>query len=126
VQPTIRAKKNNEISPEVYPVVVRFDDSPKKLRGYEIIQFPVNLALAYTVFSMEGTTKDIIIVIEVSDRICSWLYAVLSHLATLNGLFLQNPLKREMFKPLSMNVEDELSWLRLLENDFIGQLGVNE
>jgi hypothetical protein len=118
----LESKRTIEIPSEVFQIVVRFDQSNKKLRGFEINQFPVNLVLADTIFSMEGTTKDIVVVCEVCEKMSSWLYVVLCHLATLNGLFLLQPLKKEMFKPMSLNVEEEIRWLHMLEIEFLNQI----
>jgi len=54
------------------------------------------------------------------------MYFVLSRVNSLNGLFLFQPIDRNMLMPLSMSIERELMWLRMLENDYISQLGNHE
>lgn len=115
-----------EIHSEHVSITIKFQGNPEKLRGFEINQFPVNIALATTVCSMEGLTKDIMIVVDQVNTLPWWMYFVLSRVNSLNGLFLFQPINRYMLMPLSMSIERELMWLRMLENDYITQFRNHE
>jgi hypothetical protein len=108
-----------EVHTEKVAITIKFQGNPEKLRGFEITQFPVNIALATTVRFMEGLTKDIMIVVDQVKTLHWWMYFVLSRVNSLNGLFLFQPIDRNMLMPLSMSIERELMWLRMLENDYI-------
>jgi hypothetical protein len=108
-----------EVHTEKVAITIKFQGNPEKLRGFEITQFPVNIALATTVRFMEGLTKDIMIVVDQVKTLHWWMYFVLSRVNSLNGLFLFQPIDRNMLMPLSMSIEHELMWLRMLENDYI-------
>jgi hypothetical protein len=108
-----------EVHTEKVAITIKFQGNSEKLRGFEITQFPVNIALATTVRFMEGLTKDIMIVVDQVKTLHWWMYFVLSRVNSLNGLFLFQPIDRNMLMPLSMSIERELMWLRMLENDYI-------
>jgi hypothetical protein len=108
-----------EVHTEKVAITIKFQGNPEKLRGFEITQFPLNIALATTVRFMEGLTKDIMIVVDQVKTLHWWMYFVLSRVSSLNGLFLFQPIDKNMLMPLSMSIEHELMWLRMLENDYI-------
>ena len=115
-----------EVNAEVFSVTIKFEGNHEKLSGFKITQFPVNIALAATVNNMEGSVKDIMIVVDQTVHLPGWMYFVLSRVKSLNGLFLLQPMNRGSLMPLSLNIEEELMWLRMLENDYISQLGNHE
>ena len=114
-----------EIRPEVFTVSIRFPSNKKTLKGFKIFQFPVNLSLAVTGHKLQGMSRDLLIVTEITNRVPNWLYVVLSRVTTLTGLYLLHPLEKSMFKPLSKKITEELKWLRSLEMTFIHGLEVN-
>jgi hypothetical protein len=77
-------------------------------------QFAINMSLATTGHKLQGMTMDLLILAEIS-LVPNWLYVVLSRVTTLQGLFLMQPLKKEMFKKVSKNLQHELVFLRDLE-----------
>lgn len=110
-----------EIHTENVSITIKFQGNPEKLRGFQMEQFPVNIALATTVRFMEGLTKDIMIVVDQVKTLHWWMYFVLSRVNSLDGLFLFQPIDRDMLMPLSMSIERELMWLKMLENEYITQ-----
>ncbi len=115
-----------EVKAEKFSCTIKFEGNDEKLSGLKITQFPVNIALAAAVNKMEGQTKDIMIVVDQTVTLPGWMYFVLSRVNSWNGLFLLQPVTREMLMPLSLNIEDELMWLRMLENEYIRHLRVHE
>jgi hypothetical protein len=115
-----------EVNAEIFSVTIKFEGNHEKLSGFKITQFPVNIALAATVNNMEGLAKDIMIVVDQTVHLPGWMYFVLSRVKSLNGLFLLQPMNRESLMTLSLNIGEELMWLRMLENDYISQLGNHE
>ena len=115
-----------EVKAEKFSCTIKFEGNDEKLSGLEITQFPLNIALAATLNKMEGQTKDIMIVVDQTVTLPGWMYFVLSRVNSRNGLFLLQPVTREMLMPLSLNIEDELMWLRMLENEYIRHLRVHE
>jgi hypothetical protein len=78
-----------------------------------------------TEHKLQGMSRDVLIVTEITNRVPNWLYVVLSRVTTLRGLYLLHPLEKSMFKPLSKNIAEELKWLHSLELTFIHGLGEN-
>jgi hypothetical protein len=93
----------------------------EQMKGYKLLQFPVNLSLAITGHKLQGMTLDILILSEINLTI-NWLYVLLSRVKSLEGLFLMRPLSRNMFKPISSNLKRELEWLRTLEQNLLRRL----
>ncbi len=91
------------------------------MKGFKISQFAVNLSLATTGHKLQGMTKDILILSEIS-LVPNWLYVVLSRVTTLQGLFLMMPLTMDMFFPIPDSLQNELDFLRKLEEDFIRKI----
>jgi len=52
----------------------------------------------------------------------NWLYVVLSRVTILKGLYLVQPLRKEMFKQISRNLREELLFLRSLEQRLLNNL----
>jgi len=115
-----------ELHPEEFSVTIKFPGFHNKnlLKGYQILQFPVNLALAITGHKLQGMTLDIMVLSEINLS-SNWLYVMLSRVTTLKGLFLMMPLTKQMFKPLSPSLKRELEWLRELEKQLLLRLEVN-
>ena len=112
-----------ELKPEVNSIDITIPVCPvnnqrRKLKGFKISQFAVNLSLATTGHKLQGMTKDILILSEIS-LVPNWLYVVLSRVTTLQGLFLMMPLTMDMFFPIPDSLQNELDFLRKLEEDFI-------
>jgi hypothetical protein len=116
-------KKIIEIRPEVFSVSINLPWIKKQLKGFKILQFAVNIALAVTGHKLQGMTKDILIVAECTIRVPNWLYVVLSRVTSLNGLYLLQPLEKRMFKKLPKNIEHELKWLKVVESKCIADIG---
>jgi hypothetical protein len=116
-------KRIVDLKPETNSVDIKLPGygAKNKLKDFKILQFPINLSLATTGHKLQGMTKDILILAELSDK-PNWLYVVLSRVTTLAGLFLMVPLTMEMFKPISQALQHELDFLRELENQFISRL----
>jgi hypothetical protein len=112
-----------ELKPETNSVDIKIPGygTKNKLKDFKIHQFPVNLSLATTGHKLQGMTKDILILAEISTK-SNWLYVVLSRVTTLAGLFLMMPLTMDMFQPISQSLQQELDFLRNLENQFILRL----
>jgi hypothetical protein len=104
-------KRHVEILPEYFPCSIKLPHLTVKtvLKGYKMLQFPVNLSLVVTGHKLQGMTLDTLILSEI-NLTHNWLYVLLSRVTTLNGLFLLKPLKREMFKPVNINLKRELEW----------------
>jgi hypothetical protein len=115
-----------EVKAEKFSCTINFKGNDETLTGFEITQIPVNIALAATVQQMDGQTKDILIVVEQTVTLPGWMYFVLSRVKSLNGLFLLQSVSREMLMPLSLKIEEELMWLRMLESDYMRQLTIHE
>jgi hypothetical protein len=109
-----------EIQPEELSVTIKFPGCNNKnlLKGYQIKQFPINLALAITGHKLQGMTLDIMVLSEINLS-ANWLYVMLSRVTMLNGLFLMMPLRKQMFKPITPNLKKELEWLRELERQLL-------
>jgi len=115
-----------ELKPEVNSIDITIPVCPvnnqrRKLKGFKISQFAVNLSLATTGHKLQGMTKDILILSEIS-LVPNWLYVVLSRVTTLQGLFLMMPLTMDMFFPIPDSLQNELDFLRKLEEDFIRKI----
>ena len=122
----LESKAIRELKPEIFLVEIRADESSEVLRGFEVTQFAVNVNLAATVHSMEGMTKDIVIVADESKKSPWWLYVILSRVTSLNGLFLLKPVTRKMLLPRSGNLVREAMWLREVELDFIRHIETHD
>ncbi len=84
-------------------------------------QFSANMSLATTGHKLQGMTMDLLILAEIS-LVPNWLYVVLSRVTTLKGLYLMQPLRKEMFKQISRNLREELLFLRSLEQRLLNNL----
>ena len=93
------------------------------MKGYHIIQFPINLSLAITGHKLQGMTMEMMILSEINLK-QNWLYVMLSRLTSLQGLYLTRPLTRDMFKPISNNLRRELEWLRGLEVQLLNRINI--
>lgn len=111
-----------EIKSYTFSVIVKFPDSEDELRGLKVQQFGVNLAIAASVGMLQGTTKDIVIVAERMKKDIFWLYVVLSRVSTLSGLYLLEPLDKKMFSSIPAEINQEINWLKSMEQDFMRQL----
>lgn len=111
------------IKPENFSCSIKLPHMTKKeqMKGYKLLQFPVNLSLAITGHKLQGMTLDILILSEI-NLTTNWLYVLLSRVKSLEGLFLMRPLSRNMFKPISSNLKRELEWLRTLEQNLLRRL----
>jgi hypothetical protein len=67
-----------------------------KIKGFNLCQFAVNLSLATTGHKLQGMTKDVLILSEIS-LVPNWLHVVLSRVISLQGLHLLTPLTKDMF-----------------------------
>jgi hypothetical protein len=94
------------------------------IKGYHIMQFPVNQSLAATGHKLQGTTVELLILVEINLTM-NWLYVLLSRVTSLQGLYLMKPLKKSMFKPICSNLKLELEWLRGLERTLLNQMELN-
>ena len=105
-----------EVRPEEFSVTIKFPgcNSKNLMKGYQIQQFPINLALAITGHKLQGMTLDMMVLSEV-NKTSNWLYVMLSRVTTLKGLFLMVPLKKTDFRPICPNLRQELEFLRDLE-----------
>jgi len=114
-----------EIKPESFYPKIKFPgcNSKKLLKGYHIIQFPINLSLAITGHKLQGMTVDMMILSEINLK-QNWLYVMLSRVTSLQGLYLTRPLTRDMFKPISNNLRRELEWLRGLEVQLLNRINI--
>jgi len=112
-----------ELRPEMTEVDIKHDVfGPKnRLKKFKVFQIPVNLSLATTGHKLQGMTKDILILAELS-LVPNWLYVVLSRVTTLAGLYLMKPLTLEMFRPISKQLQQELDFLRNLEAQLMQKL----
>jgi len=115
--------KHVMIKPENFSCSIKLPHMTKKeqMKGYKLLQFPVNLSLAITGHKLQGMTLDILILSEI-NLTTNWLYVLLSRVKSLEGLFLMRPLSRNMFKPISSNLKRELEWLRTLEQNLLRRL----
>jgi len=107
-------KRLIEITQEEFSVDIKLPGSKSVLKGFKMTQFAINMSLATTGHKLQGMTMDLLILAEIS-LVPNWLYVVLSRVTTLQGLFLMQPLKKEMFKKVSKNLQHELVFLRDLE-----------
>ena len=86
----------------------KVSDNNKKKQKMKVAmqQFPVNLNDATTAHKLQGCSKNNLIV---KDWFYShgWVYTVLSHVRTLDGLFLMRPL---IFKPGRFDIPQALKW----------------
>jgi len=116
-------KKIVELKPEQNTVDISIPSgsSKMKIKGFKISQFAVNLSLATTGHKLQGMTKDIMILSEVS-LVPNWLYVVLSRVTTLQGLFLMTPLTENMFHPIPQSLQCELDFLKDLEKRFMSKI----
>jgi hypothetical protein len=105
------------------PVSIKFPGCNNKnvLKGYHIKQFPINLALAINGHKLQGMTVDILILSEI-NLTSNWLYVLLSRVTTLEGLFLMEPLRKNMFKPIEKQLKQELEFLRQKEQELLLQI----
>jgi len=112
-----------ELRPEMTEVDIKHGVfGPKnRLKKFKVFQIPVNLSLATTGHKLQGMTKDILILAELS-LVPNWLYVVLSRVTTLAGLYLMKPLTLEMFQPISKQLQQELDFLRNLEAQLMQKL----
>jgi hypothetical protein len=71
-------KKIVELKPEANSVDISVPSgtSRTKIKGFKICQFAVNLSLATTGHKLQGMTKDVLILSEIS-LVPNWLYVVL-------------------------------------------------
>jgi hypothetical protein len=118
-------KRIVELKPEVTSVDIAVPgiSTRHRLKGFKICQFPVNLSLATTGHKLQGMTKDILILSEISLK-PNWLYVVLSRVTTLEGLYLMMPLTMDMFQPIPQPLQRELDFLRELERQFMSEMDV--
>jgi hypothetical protein len=114
-----------EIQAEVFSPSIKFPGCNNKnlVKGYQVLQFPLNLALAITGHKLQGMTVDIMILSEI-NLTQNWLYVLLSRVTSLQGLYLIKPLTKNMFKPMSSNLRKELEWLRELEQKLLQRLQI--
>jgi hypothetical protein len=112
-----------ELKPEVNSVDISVPSSISrtKIKGFKICQFAVNLSLATTGHKLQGMTKDVLILSEIS-LVPNWLYVVLSRVTSLQGLFLLTPLTKDMFQPISKPLQRELDFLKELEKQFMSKI----
>ena len=112
-----------ELKPEVNSVDISVPSSISrtKIKGFKICQFAVNLSLATTGHKLQGMTKDVLILSEIS-LVPNWLYVVLSRVTSLQGLFLLTPLTKDMFQPISKPLQRELDFLKDLEKQFMSKI----
>ena len=112
-----------EIHPELFSPTIRFPLCTTKnvLKGYQILQAPINLSLAITGHKLQGMTLDVLVLSEINLK-ANWLYVLLSRVTTLKGLYLMKPLRKEMFKAPCKNLRRELEWLRGLETQLLDKL----
>jgi len=118
--------KHVELQPEIFQPSIKFPGMNKKsvIKGYHIMQFPVNQSLAVTGHKLQGTTVELLILAEINLTM-NWLYVLLSRVTSLQGLYLMKPLKKSMFKPICNNLKLELEWLRGLERTLLNQMELN-
>jgi hypothetical protein len=112
-----------ELQSEMFYPSIKFHgcNNKNQLKGYHVLQFPINLCLAITGHKLQGMTVDIMILSEIYLK-QNWLYVMLSRVTTLQGLYLMKPLSKEMFKPISQNLKKELLWLRQLERQLLQRI----
>jgi hypothetical protein len=112
-----------ELRPELFTATIKFPvcNNNNVLKGYQILQVPINLSLAITGHKLQGMTLDILILSEINLK-ANWLYVLLSRVTTLQGLYLMKPLTMEMFKAPSRNLRRELEWLRCLESELFNRI----
>ena len=110
-----------ELQPEEFSVEMKLPGSASVIKGFKMAQFAVNMSLATTGHKLQGMTMDILILAEIS-LVPNWLYVVLSRVTTLKGLYLMQPLSKDMFKRISRNLREELLFLRGLEQRLLGSL----
>jgi hypothetical protein len=103
-----------EFKPEEFSVEMKLPGSTSLIKEFKMAQFAVNMSLATTSHKLQGMTMDILILAEISLG-PNWMYVVLSRVTMLKGLYLMQPLSKEMFKRISRNLREELLFLRGLE-----------
>ncbi len=84
----------------------------------------INAEVFSATIKFEGNHN--MIVVDQTVKLPGWMYFVLSRVKSLNGLFLLQPVNRESLTSLTLNIEKELMWLRIMENDYISQSGNHE
>jgi hypothetical protein len=122
----MRVEANNrivELRPELTEVDIKHGvlGGKNRLKKFKVLQIPVNLSLATTGHKLQGMTKDILILAELS-LVPNWLYVVLSRVTTLKGLYLMKPLTLDMFQPISKQLQQELDFLKNLEAQLMKKL----
>jgi hypothetical protein len=100
---------------------MKLPGSASVIKGFKMAQFAVNMSLATTGHKLQCMTMDILILAEIS-LVPNWLYVVLSRVTMLKGLYLMQPLSKEMFKRISLNLREELLFLRGLEQRLLQNL----
>ena len=110
-----------ELKPEDFAVEMKLPGSTSLIKGFKMAQFAVNMSLATTGHKLKGMTMDVLILAEIS-LMPNWLYVILSGVTTLKGLYLMQPLTKEMFKRISRNLREELLFLRSLEQRLLQNL----
>jgi hypothetical protein len=110
-----------EVRPEEFSVDMKLPGSASLIKGFKMTQFAVNMSLATTGHKLQGMTMDLLILAEIS-LMPNWLYVILSRVTTLKGLYLMQPLTKEMFKRISRNLREELLFLRSLEQRLLQSL----
>ncbi|KAL7525569.1 hypothetical protein ACHAWF_001422 [Thalassiosira exigua] len=84
-----------KLKPQTFSATVNFpvgDGLKIRVGNVRITQIPVNSNIATTRHTLQGMSKDTLIVNSWSYGFENWIYVVLSRVRTLSGLFLCKPL----------------------------------
>ena len=116
------------LTPQEFVVTIKFPlngDVTVTLGNAKITQIPVNSNVATTGHKLQGMSKDILVVNSWNYRCANWVYAVLSRVRTLAGLYLMTPLDiHRSFNVPECLIRFEQRMKELKEKPILDKLGL--